>query len=105
MGGAASQSSPIKQNQTREEWTSQADARGTGIFVREHPGGGLQPKQFVENLSYADCILQGTRAVAFKWVPESVATVSELKAMACPREQCVDTCVRPACVCLNNFCQ
>jgi hypothetical protein len=106
MGGTASQASPIRKNQTRDEWITQRDVqRGTGIFVRQYSGGATRPKEFVESLSYDECIIQGAEALAFKWVPHSVASVSELKAMPCPREECVDTCVRPACVCIDKLCQ
>jgi hypothetical protein len=98
-----------RQNQTDPQWLRAAGTTklGTGIFLIAdvtRPGPDAFRKQLVRDLTYTQCLERGTFALAFKWIPTSVASYSSLADAACG-EPCVDTCVEFGCVCYNGVCR
>jgi hypothetical protein len=101
-----------KQNQTDPGWISDDPNRpGTGIFIVPNVNGREGPltpfgltKVFIGGLTYAECALRGSSAVVFKWVPESVANIDQLRATTCSGDRCVDTCADYGCTCPIGFC-
>lgn len=100
-----------KKNQTDPNWLAQiteiATELGTGIFVVSQPQvevGSIR-KEFVEQIVYSECVARGDSAVAFKWVPHFIADANQLRSTPCERKPCVDTCVKPGCVCVKGFCE
>ena len=99
--------------------------KGTGIYVypsadantfgtsdfRLHAESrffGPIEKALVKDLKYLDCVARGMKApvVAFKWVPERLASFQSLHAPPlCGKEYCVRRCARYGCVCVAGECQ
>jgi hypothetical protein len=71
-------------NQTEEKWLefSNPEDLGTGIFlipdVKSDKFGAAQ-KLVVPDITYPQCVQRGMFTIAFKWVPHSVASASELE--------------------------
>lgn len=55
-------------------------------------------KVYVPDIKYAECIRRGQFALAFKWVPAAIATVSQLQQSHCSGP-CVTSCAGKGCVC------
>jgi hypothetical protein len=98
-------------DQTDPTWLFRADESmlGTGILIVRDQAGGADAtrKDTIATVTYTQCVEQGLGAIAFKWVPHDVLPPEQarsLAAYACG-EPCVDTCVRPACVCVKGFCR
>lgn len=97
------------QNQTSSAHltSSPVGTLGTGVFlladVRSTSDGGVR-KEFVENLTYEDCVERGRLALAFKWVPHAIATESSVKKTPCG-DPCVDTCIALGCLCFEGKCR
>ncbi len=97
-----------KQNQTETSWLSQENAKGTGIFLVPditNPLPRSVRKEFVENITYEECVKRGELALVFKWVPQTITTYSSLVNQPCQKkEKCVETCVEPGCNCWDGKC-
>jgi len=95
-------------NQTDPAWLvgPSGSGKGTGVFLVAdvHSEGQPVKKEFVNDITYQDCVRRAAHAIAFKWVPKSIATQVSLSTGSCG-DPCVDTCVKPGCVCLNGKCE
>ena len=115
-------------NQTESSWltgVSPSDP-GTGVFVtfadlppnigpiswqEQIPSTSLASatKFLLQTITYPECVRKAYEAqvVAFKWVPESLASFDVVKAQAksCIPVMCVDRCARFGCVCTGGECK
>jgi hypothetical protein len=88
----------LENDQTEEHWSGYfAESRGTGIFLVKSVETGTSEKVLTPDLTYAECRSRGERALAFKWVPDPVATVRTLA--PCVGRPCVARCAEPGCIC------
>lgn len=77
-------------NQTKEEWLHgiNDETLGTGSFlvpdVSKSEVGAVQ-KVNVPYLTYFDCVRRGQSAMAFKWIPHTVASFEDLASGICCR--------------------
>ena len=85
---------------------------GTGIFLVadvKSDDFGAMLKQFVEDLTYAACVLRGHFAFAFKWIPNDVESALTLRNASanCKGQFCVKTCKQRGCICnrARGMCQ
>jgi hypothetical protein len=96
-------------NQTDPSWiTGPENEMGTGIFLIpnvESEQIGAVRKVFVPDLTYVDCARRGILAVAFKWVPQRIASFQVLNQSSCRPERCVSSCTEPGCMCDQGVCQ
>lgn len=100
-----------KQNQTNPEWleSPQVHDRGTGIFlipdVYSKEARAVK-KEFVQNITYEECLRRGSLALVFKWVPQSIARYEALTSYRTVCGQpCIETCVTPGCECFDGICR
>jgi hypothetical protein len=99
-----------KHNQTDPQWMSAAKLAGlgTGLFlipdVTSREPQAVR-KEFVQDITYRDCVLRGSLALVFKWIPNDVAIFTTLTSQVCTPDPCVDTCVEPGCACFNGMCK
>jgi hypothetical protein len=96
------------QDQTDPNWLGQPDELGTGIFLVPDVTKAVPRavnKMWVQTITYTDCQIRGTLTVAFKWVPNRVASFIDMQSKPCVPHTCVDTCVEPGCVCKDGTCQ
>lgn len=73
---------PLMRDQTKPEWRSQGleGKSGTGVFLIIDVTG--QKKKTVDaNLTYDEC--KARDVLAFKWVPESIATSDAIMGAKC----------------------
>jgi hypothetical protein len=94
---------PNKHNQTDPKWLTQAGSLGTGVFIVpnvQEPGQSVQ-KEFVEDITYQECVKRAVYCVAFKWVPHNI-TLNKNLLCGSP---CVETCVEAGCVCFDGTCK
>jgi hypothetical protein len=87
-----------------------AITKGTGIFLipdLKSDVFGAMNKEFIADITYADCIMRGQFAFAFKWVPDDVEKEKSLKQAKCSNERCVKTCKIRGCICnrARGICQ
>jgi len=61
-------------DQTEQEWLEGHSEFGTGLFLRDGS------KTHTPNITHAQCVELGADAIAFKWVPDDIATLEELQA-------------------------
>jgi hypothetical protein len=94
---------PTYRSYHREEYAREQN-EGTGVFLFEDVSskGGLR-KSFLPNISYERSQEHGKQAIAFKWVPQSIAPLEQLRSGGCGMP-CVDTCTEPGCLCVKGFC-
>ncbi|SAK82390.1 hypothetical protein AWB78_04018 [Caballeronia calidae] len=77
---------------------------GTGIFLipwcdaDDYEFGAVR-KVFKEKITYAECVLRGQNAVAFKWIPQTVASAAELRQHDCHDAPCARSCKQHGCAC------
>ncbi|MGB5710331.1 MAG: hypothetical protein WBM44_05425 [Waterburya sp.] len=118
-----------KKNKTNSDWLTEENLANTGTAVFLMPrntlsrfGFGEQRyrgyrghrrgygrkvgfvKRSINNLSYEQAINYGTRALVFKWIPNSIASYQQLRSQPCG-SLCVDTCVKPGCICYRGKCR
>ncbi|WP_162669249.1 hypothetical protein [Gemmata massiliana] len=97
-----------KYNQTDPQWLAQPHlTQGTGIFLVPDIHSAAPEsvkKEYVENITYEECIRRGKLALVVKWVPHTVLSFADLKANACG-QNCVDTCAEPGCECWSGKCR
>lgn len=91
-------------NQTNPEWLIEltSESLGTGMFLIPDVFSeefGAMTASAVRRITYSNCIQRGMFTVAFKWVPERVATYESLRKSPECHGPCVDTCKQPACIC------
>jgi hypothetical protein len=91
-------------DQTKEDFLDfvNQDSLGTGIFLIadvESDIYGAANKVFVQDITYSECIKRGQFAMAFKWVPNSEASVYQLRDTSCTPHSCVKSCVEKGCMC------
>ena len=84
-------------NQTLAKYISRHDL-GTGIFGYLDKILLRLRKEFVRDISYEECVERGKEAEVFKWVPNNVASLEEIRASKCG-QRCVDSCVGLGCLC------
>jgi hypothetical protein len=56
----------------------------------------LQPNVTYDVCKQNACVVQ---AMVFKWVPETIASFSDIEQTQCSAGPCTDTCVTPGCLC------
>jgi hypothetical protein len=75
---------------------------GTGVFLQAVRGGGTVVR-YVSRITHAECIRQAKSFLspAFKWIPASVASYSEVQADLCEvvGEECKKSCSAKGCIC------
>lgn len=91
-------------NQTDPAWLLNLGPTqlGTGLFMLPDvlsDSFGAMIVQAVQDILYADCLRRGALAVAFKWVPHTIADYQKLLIAKCHPHICVATCVEPGCMC------
>ncbi len=102
-------------NQTNEKLLADIDQYydnelGTGIFLIadvESDIYGAAKKVFVGDITYSECIKRGQFVMAFKWIPNSKAQLSDLQSTSCTPHKCVDSCVEDGCMCnkIQGICE
>ncbi len=89
-------------NQTPQRYREIATTshRGTGVFLRTGASGETLVT-LEQNLSYEVCVRQGQGFVAFKWIPATVASFSQVAGSRCRLvgERCTDSCDADGCLC------
>lgn len=65
-------------DQTEKAWLEGHSSTGTGVLLIKSGD-----KTYVPNLTYAECVERCADVLAFKWVPDDIATFEELRATSC----------------------
>jgi hypothetical protein len=101
-------------DQTDHQWLTNLKFSdpGTGVFLVPAPNDEsikAVRKMHVGGITYPMCVRLGgdIHAVAIKWVPETIASIGDLRDTTCTRRECKDTCVKPGCLCNpdTNVCE
>lgn len=56
-------------------------------------------------IPYDECVQLGADSLAFKWIPEDVASFAEVRGASCLRLPCnTEGCAEPGCMCIEEVC-